>query len=363
MKVITNDGFATASEALVRTHASSKWVAADNDMNAVYVLKPGANRFVPVVQALWKSKTKLRPILPGVVVVSTAASRAYLPWIVDLADGGALLSCKFGCKEPVLAGILLNTLDWGSCLVCFNADGSVRWSGRYNAHKGNAQVVVDPGVPDRALLVAATGIVWTIQLSDGKVIAKQTVPIGETGEKSTVSLQVRAGKPGIVTLSFVGYTGHPAALLRYGLDDRAIPVAAKPPYEMGADEIYCRTIAPWGRPKAIWWAAVLNGCLRYNYVGPKSAAAKWGLTNLPASSEAVCEPRHAPSLFQIPGDPTRVGAVFHVPKGGVVAKSLNRDDAVSIGDGGFAFARPSAEGLAEALYWKGAELRRALISE
>lgn len=326
MKVIGSKMLATSPEPLVRLQASGGWVVGDNDMNTVYVLRPGANRFVPAVQALWLSKTTLRPTKPGVVVASNVASRAYLGWLAALPDGGAVLSCKFGCKEPYKAGIPMDKLDWGSCLVCFNKDGTVRWSGRYNAHKGNAQVVYDPLVTNVVVLVASTGICWDIRLDDGKVLNKRKFPIGTTGEKNSVSMQPRGLRPSVMTLSFVGYSASPAAILRAGIDSRSVPVASKPPYEMGPDQIYCRTVSSWQKPLSVWWAAVLNGNLRYNFVGPGKTSARWGIRNLPSAGDADCMDRQAPVLFQIVGNKKQVGTAFR-NDGAITVKPLATSDA------------------------------------
>lgn len=364
MRVISDTVTATAPVNLVRTAVAGDWVAGDNDMNAVYLSMPGKNKFVPVVQALWLSKSSYRPVLPGVVATTKLASRCYLPSLARLADGGCVLACKFGCKEPYKSGIPMDRLDWGSYLICFNADGSVRWQGRYNAHKGNAQVISDPHVtPNSVVLVASTGIVWTIDTRDGRVTAKSKVPIGNTGEKNTVSIRELPGKPGIVTLSFVGYSKEPAAILRCGIDKGPVAVASKPPYEMGHDDIYCSTAAPRCRPRAIWWAAVLNGELRYNYVGPKATRAKWGIANLPSLGPATRLSRHAAPLFAMAGDTnkTRVG-VAYVTGGATIVRPLTGvvDRIVRL-SGSWPATEVRQDGVVRVLRFDGARLRMAEV--
>ena len=94
MRVISDTVTATAPVNLVRTAVAGDWVAGDNDMNAVYLSMPGKDKFVPVVQALWLSKSSYRPVLPGVVATTKLASRCYLPSLARLADGGCVLACK-----------------------------------------------------------------------------------------------------------------------------------------------------------------------------------------------------------------------------------------------------------------------------
>lgn len=364
MKLVSKIQEATCSQTLTRlTACAGGWVAGDNDMNTVWVKKPNAGTFVPAVQALFATKNQQRVVLPGTLYASPNASRAYLPSLAALPDGGAVLCCKLGVKEVEASGIPFDSCEWGMYLVCFNADGSLRWKGGYKIHKGNAQVVTDPYYPGEAILVASTGIVWKIDVANGAIKAKAKVGIGATGEKNAVSVQPRAGLPGVVTLSFVGYSSTPCAVLRFGVDQKPVAVASKPPYnDMGDDTIYCRTMAASGQPQGIWWAAVLGGHLVYNFVGPKMLAPRYLKTALPVAAYARCEPRHAPSLFQIDGDRKHVG-VAYASGGHIKAQVLDVPGTqIDLGEGSFPVSLNRGGGTVEVRLFKNNQLWLATLT-
>jgi hypothetical protein len=178
-----------------------------------------------------------------------------------------------------------------------NADGTVVWQGRYPIHKGAAQAVA--GEPGTVLLIASTGLCWVIDAQNGQIIKKTKVVMGPSGEKNYATA---------TAASYVGYTNFPSSAARFGIDEKAIPVASKPPYDTGNDFLRCCHLSAFDNPTSLWWVMILNGKILFNYIGPKMRGkAKYDVDNLPCAGSADMEPRHVPSLFQIPGNRKEVG--------------------------------------------------------
>jgi hypothetical protein len=366
LSVISNVKRATSPVRLVRTVALGDWALADSDMGSVWVLKPGATAFVPLVQATWNKDPEDK--LPGAVAYINAASRAYLPSLAEATavDGTPVVvaELKLGVKEVELAhkagkpgGLPFEKCAWGMYLVGFNkATGAVLWHGRYPIHKGNAQVVSD--LPSLGvMLVASTGLAWRIEAGTGNITWKGRVPMGESGEKN----KARFNGQRLLT-GFVGYTKCPCAVARNGMDERAIQVGSKPPLNgIGDDMTYCDIISAWMQPKGIWFCLVHDGDLRFNFVGPRVKTSKYG--NDPAyAGLASKEDRHAPSLFQIPGNRKTVGVAF-THKGEVFVQSLTEPKGRrSIGPGSWPVATLESDGYTHVHYFKGNDLYEATVS-
>lgn len=351
MDIVSTKTLATTPERLVRLAATTNWTVGDTDMKSVYVHFTGWKEFRPLVTAGWK--------VTGDVNVWTATpicSRVYLPSVVEHTDGSAVVCMKLGVKEvndasAANGGLPFEKSDWGMYLVKIDPLGSVLWKGRYAIHKGNAQVVWDPD-ENSLWLIASTGIRWWINPTNGEVTKKDSVPMGESGEKNYSTS---------TACSFIGYTGHPSSVTRFGVDSKSIPVCSKPPYETGDDMLYCRHISPYGKPKAIWWVTVLNGRLAYNFIGPKAKSAKFSMANLPYAGAADKEARHAPSLYVIPGDKAHVGVVFK-DDGKVWAQVLDKPETrKALGSGAFPVAVQTPTGF-EARYVSGNSVVNVVVT-
>lgn len=351
MKQVLNKQVAKAPGLVRLAMSPGGWAAADNDMNAVFVKAPGWREFRPAVQALFIKPKQQRVPLIGAVYAAPAASRCYMPSLIDLPDGGAILECKLGVKEVEDSGTPFDKCEWGMYLVRYDAAGAVKWHNRFQIHKGNAMVVAG-GDPSQVRLIATGGACWVISAETGAILMKTSVPMGESGEK------VFATAAGC---SCVGYTGHASTVARYGIDEKAIPVQTKPPYDIGADEWRCANCTPAGRPRAIWWAMVLKGQLLYNFVGPQmKGRAKFPVTKLPSGGPADAEIRHPVALFPIAGS-RHVGAAVKDEKKIQVQVLDMPQTRIVLGPGAWAAAVVRADGTIVVGYLDGGYMYEAVV--
>lgn len=272
-------------------------------MDSVWLRCPGFAFFKPLVQAGWPAG---KPAIPNVARRIVNASRVYLPSIVELPNGNAIVAMKLGVKEVEASGMPFAQCAWGLYVLLVDRIGQVLWADRFPIHKGNGQVVRVPGDDETVMLVASTGIAWKLRIADHSVVWKGRVTMGPSGEKCFATSNEK-----YVITAYVGYTNNPSGVARIGVDSKSVFWASKPPFnDMGSDMVYASAQSPWGRPKGVWTAVVLGGQLRYNYLAPKGVKARFPPSKPGVAGAAASETRFAPALFQLPGYKKGVGVAY-----------------------------------------------------
>ena len=347
-----NAKIATTPVRLTRTAEANGFVAADSDMDSVWLKTPASATFKLLLTRGWPAKGQT----PGIIPHLPVCSRVYLPSIAPLWDGGVVVCMKMGCKE--VQDRPFDKVDWGMYLARFDSAGALKWYGRYPIHKGNAQVVPDLASQDNVLLIASTGIAWKLRVSDGTIVQKFSVPMGQSGEKNKARVT-----NGVLHTGFVGYSAAPSAMCRVGIDAKPVAVASKPPLNsIGDDMTYADLISAWQQPKGLYFALITDGFIRYNFLGPKMR----GTAKFPASAPAYGgaanqEPRYAPSLFQIPNTKKTVGVAFKHDGQVWVQDLAVPSSRKSLGAGAWPLATRDGEQV-RVLYFKGNELWESVVS-
>ncbi len=106
-----------------------------------------------------------------------AASRIYLPHLEIDAENRGWVSCKMGVK------------NWG----WMHGEGlwlyenmttapTEKWFQYLNLHKGNANVSIDPARPGECVMMAGDAL-WARINTDGQILERGQMSLGETGEK------------------------------------------------------------------------------------------------------------------------------------------------------------------------------------